>query len=58
MSKGLIFWLLMLLWFLFGIYWAWPELRIGSYGLAGSNLVLFILLVLLGWRTYGPPVKD
>jgi hypothetical protein len=57
MTKGLIFWLLMLLWLLFGLYWTWPEVRMGSYGLVGSNTVLFVLLTLLGWKTYGPPVQ-
>ncbi len=41
----------MLLWLVLGVWAHWPDLRAG-----GPNLLLFILLVLLGWQAFGPPV--
>jgi hypothetical protein len=54
MSKGLIFWILMLVWFVFGIWGSWPN---PNYIVVGGNLMLFILLLLLGWQVFGAPVK-
>lgn len=51
MSMGLLFWILMLLWFVLGLYWSWP-----NYAGVGGNLMLFLLLLLLGWKTFGPPI--
>lgn len=51
MSIGLCFWILMLLWLVFGLWHSWP-----NYYPVGSNLLLFILLLLLGWHAFGPPI--
>ena len=54
MSIGFIFWLLMLLWLLFGLYWHWPaDPGPRGFGVLGGNLILFVLLFLLGWRVFG-----
>ena len=53
MPIGLLYWMLMILWFLFGLYWNGPEFKAGNYGAFGGNLLLFILLFLLGWRVFG-----
>jgi hypothetical protein len=53
MSFGLIFWIIMLLWLLYGFWgfyqpspnWQW-----------GNALMLFVLFLLLGWRVFGAPV--
>jgi len=58
MSIGLIFWILMLLWLIFGAWQAWgtpPGPYSGWYPL-GNTLLLFILFLLLGWHAFGPPV--
>jgi Na+/proline symporter len=54
---GFLFWLLMLLWLLFGLWWNRTDLRGGNYGLVGGNLLLFIVLCLLGWQTFGNPIQ-
>jgi hypothetical protein len=51
---GLLFWILMLLWLLFGL---WNYHSPMSYGPLGSNLLLFVLLLLLGWQAFGAPLK-
>jgi hypothetical protein len=54
MSIGFLFWLLMILWLLFGLYWHWPvEPGRAGFGVLGGNLLLFILLFLLGWKVFG-----
>lgn len=58
MSRGLIFWVLMLLWLVFGLF---AYLGSGPYlkwGLAGNGLLTFILFGLLGWKVFGPAIKD
>ena len=53
MPIGMLFWMLMILWLLFGLYWNRTEIQGGNYGILGGNLMLFILLFLLGWRVFG-----
>lgn len=55
MPMGYVFWLLMILWFIFGLWWNWPESNSGpkAFGPIGSTLLLFILLFLLGWKIFG-----
>jgi hypothetical protein len=53
MPIGILFWVLMVIWLLFGLYWHRGDLRGGSYGVVGGNLMLFVLLFLLGWKTFG-----
>jgi hypothetical protein len=44
----------MLFWLVFGL---WVNYSAG-YGYAmGPTILLFILLVLLGWKTMGPPIS-
>ena len=57
MSIGLAFWILMLLWLVGGFVWHGPGAMSGQYWPLGSNLLLFVLLVLLGWHAFGPPLR-
>lgn len=54
MSFGLVYWILMLIWLVFGIWSTWPT----PTRAAGGNLLLFILLVLLGWHVFGAPIHS
>jgi hypothetical protein len=54
MTLGLCFWIIMLVWLVFGAL-----LHFGLVGsvYAGANvLLLFVLFGLLGWQTFGPPL--
>jgi hypothetical protein len=53
MTFTLLFWILMLLWLVLGIWTAWP-----NHKAAGGNLLLFILLVIIGWQVFGAPIQD
>jgi hypothetical protein len=55
MTRGLIFWVLMLIWFVFSLVWHLGML--GTYGPIGGALLLFILFALLGWQVFGPPIR-
>jgi len=57
MSMGLIFWVLMLLWLVFGFWQNWGGIQSGQWQPVGGNLMLFILLLLLGWAAFGAPIR-
>lgn len=56
MTLGLAYWVLMLIWAVFGL-----ALHFGyvgaPYGAFGNNLLLFVLFGLLGWQVFGPPLR-
>lgn len=54
MSLGLAFWILMLIWAVFGIF---VHVYPGPYGVWGGTLLLFVLLLLLGWQVFGAPLR-
>lgn len=55
MTRGTIFWLLMILWALAVLGVIFEFIPIKYYGV--SNVFLLVLFGLLGWDTYGPAVK-
>lgn len=59
MPLALLFWVLMLLWLIFGLWSNWPGQQApwGPYGPFGSNLLLFIVLVILGWAVFGAAIR-
>jgi hypothetical protein len=46
----------MLIWFVFGIASAGFGLYVGAHGPLINSLLLFILLLLLGWKVFGAPL--
>lgn len=50
MTIGLLFWILMLLWLVWGIIQAWPNWQ----PFVGGNLLLWVIIALLGWKVFGP----
>lgn len=55
MSMGLIFWIIMLIWLLFGFF-SWSG-YFGPHLMWGGSVLLFVLLGLLGWKVFGAPVR-
>lgn len=49
MSKGMVFWLLMILWLVLGLYVGWGA----GVVLLGKDLLAFALIFLLGWHCFG-----
>ena len=56
MTIGLVFWILMLIWAVFGIATHLDPGWGGPYGVWGNTLLIFILFLLLGWHAFGPPI--
>jgi len=56
MTLGLAFWILMLIWFVFGILTHYGMIA-GAYGPLGNTLLLFVLFLLLGWTVFGPDTR-
>jgi hypothetical protein len=56
MSLQLIFWILMLIWLVFGVV-TQAGLVVGPYGFWGNTLLIFILFLLLGWKVFGSPIQ-
>ena len=52
MGIGLIFWMLMIIWALFGV-WGFRTGQADPYYFMGSTLLLFVLFFLLGWHAFG-----
>ena len=54
MSLGFLYWLLMILWLVFG-FWVFRPLPANpaSYAPFGGHMLLWVLLFLLGWRVFG-----
>lgn len=57
MSVGLLFWVLMVLWF-----FSWAATTWGAqqwpWAIHASNLLFFVLLFLLGWHSFGFVIHD
>ncbi len=56
MPIGILFWMLMILWFIFGMWWNWPaDSSAGprAFGPIGGNFLLFVLLFIIGWKLFG-----
>jgi hypothetical protein len=56
MTMSLVFWVLMLLWLVFLGWWHyWPQVGGGHPALIWP--LPFILFLLLGWATFGAPIR-
>lgn len=52
MNLSLCYWILMLFALVWGLYSGWP---LGARGLA-SPVLLFLLLLIIGWQVFGAPL--
>ena len=53
MAIGMAFWVLMLIWLVFGVAASWPGAPLGQYHGIVGNLLIFVLFALLGWHVFG-----
>jgi len=60
MKIGLLFWILMLVWLLFGLWWQWPASNGAAVSFApvGGAFLLFLVVGLLGWKVFGAPLQE
>lgn len=57
MTISLLFWVIMLIWLIFGLYTNWPASGTKAWPM-GGHIVLWILLALLGWDVFGPAIRN
>lgn len=57
MTLCVLFYVLMLLWLVFGVWNSWPAGAGANWRPAGNVLLLFLLFLVLGWQVFGSPVK-
>ena len=61
MSAGIWFWLIFVLVGIFGIFvqspWRGPNTPAYPWAPFGSWIILFILIGILGWGVFGPPIR-
>jgi hypothetical protein len=55
MTLAVWYWILMLLWAVFGVWSNYPY-NSASLKPAGNQLILFLLLLILGWAQFGSPL--
>jgi hypothetical protein len=56
MALGLCFWIIMLVWFVFGLAVHFAVVA-GTYTVLGNSLLLFVLFLILGWQVFGAPIR-
>lgn len=54
MPISFVFWLLMLLWLLFGV---WRGYTGPGWPVMAGDLLLFVVIALLGWQVFGNPIR-
>ena len=57
MPLAYIFWMLMILWLIFGVGYPWVAPAPNPYVVRGGSLLLFVLIGLLGLQVFGSFVK-
>lgn len=57
MPIGLLFWILMVLWFFSWVGSAWASAQ-WPWAIHVSSLLFFVLLFLLGWHSFGFVIHD
>jgi hypothetical protein len=55
MSAGIWFWIIFVICLVFGLWNEWP--KDNNFRPLGGRLVIYILLGLLGWGVFGPPIN-
>lgn len=53
MPIGYIFWMLMIIWAIFGLAYTSTPATFGAWGGISNWVLLFVLLALLGWHSFG-----
>jgi uncharacterized membrane protein len=56
MSLGLAFWIIMMVWLVFGLLTHFAVVP-GMWGATANVVLLFVLFTILGWQTFGAPLR-
>jgi hypothetical protein len=56
MPLGIAFWVIMLVWFVFGLLTHFGVVASGAWGAQVNAVLLFVLFAILGWQVFGPAI--
>ncbi len=56
MPLGVAFWVIMIVWFVFGLIMHFGVITASVWGATVSSVLLFVLFGILGWQVFGPAV--
>ena len=57
MPLSILFWVLMVLWFVLGLWIGYVPNQPYQFRAVAGNFLLFLLFCILGWKVFGPPVQ-
>jgi hypothetical protein len=57
MPLSILYWILMLLWLVFGLWSGYIPGQAYSYRVLGGSILQFILFAVIGWKLFGPPIQ-
>ncbi len=57
MAAGVFFWMLIVIWLVFGFWSNRVELRDGKYGIMGGTVLELVLFCLIGYKLFGSPIQ-
>lgn len=58
MTLEIVFWILMLIWLVWGGVGNWPAQGAPANRIAiGGHLLLFFIILVLGWAEFGAPIS-
>ncbi len=57
MTLSVLFWLLMIIWLIFGVWSEYIPNQPYPVRRIGQHFIIFVLLAILGWAKFGPPVQ-
>lgn len=55
MPLGIAFWVIMIVWFVFGLVLHAGIIAV-AWGATVSSVLLFVLFAILGWQVFGPVI--
>jgi len=57
MPAGLLFWIIMLIWILAGLWSDYTPGQPYPFKRLPGNLMTFVLFLVIGWKVFGPPIQ-
>jgi len=55
MPLGILFWVLMIIWLVFGYWSNLPQSP--PWSRFGGSILIFVLMAIIGWQVFGPAIK-
>jgi hypothetical protein len=57
MTLGIAFWVIMIVWLVFGLLSHYAVVSAGAWGTTANVILLFVLFAILGWQVFGAPIR-